>query len=212
MEEERKGRPIYASLMEIQTKIVAPKDKDGNKNQYKYRTVEDILTAVKPLLKENSLVLYLTDDVEKIGERYYVVAYARLIDIVSGEMLEAKGKAREPETLVMMAPPQITGTSSTYARKRALEGLFLLDNEKDIDSKEVQEAIEKAREQAPAEAPNDKVRAQAINRLNEIIKKYGLNKGYLQNFAFGKIGKRSTEEMTDKEIIMLAEALEAYHG
>lgn len=212
MEEERKGRPIYASLMEIQNKIIAPKDQDGHKNQYKYRTVENILTAIKPLLKENSLVLYLTDDVEKIGERYYVVAYARLIDIVSGEMLEAKGKAREPETLAMMAPPQITGASSTYARKRALEGLFLLDNEKDIDSKEVQEAIEKAREKAPAEAPNDKVRAQAINRLNEVINKHGLNKGYLQNFAYGKIGKRSTEEMTDKEIIMLAEALEAYHG
>ena len=207
--EETKGKPIYASLMEIQTKIVAPKDQDGHKNQYKYRTVESILTAVKPLLKENSLALYLTDDVEKIGERYYVVAYAKLIDIVSGEILEGKGKAREPETLATMAPPQITGASSTYARKRALEGLFLLDNEKDIDSKEVQEAIEKAREQAPAQ---DKVRAQAINRLNAVISKYNLNKGYLSNFAYGKIGKRSTEEMSDKEILMLAESLEAYHG
>lgn len=210
--EEKKGRPIYASLMEIQNKIIAPKDQDGHKNQYKYRTVESILTAVKPLLKENSLTLFIYDDVEKIGDRYYVVAYARLIDIVSGEFLEGKGKAREPETLAMMAPPQITGASSTYARKRALEGLFLLDNEKDIDSKEVQEAIEKAREQAPGEAPNDKVRSQCINRLNAVINKHGLGKAYLQGIAVKEIGKKSVESMTDAEIIKLAEALEAKHG
>lgn len=228
---EEKGRPIYASLMTVQSEIVAPKDKDGHKNQYKYRTLEGIYTAAKPILRANSLILYFKQDkIEQIGDRYYLNATAVLKDIVTGESIEAVGSAREPDSLAMMAAPQITGTASTYARKRALEGLFLLDSEKDIDSKEVQEAIEKA--QTSQNAPqmgqpsnkgkymaseektlydaNDAVRKASIAKLNAEINRIGLKPAEVLKIAKTKFGVNKRDDMSDTQLCILAENLEKW--
>lgn len=119
-------------LIKIQTELKAPKNQRNNFGNYNYRSCEDILEAVKPLLKENGLTLRLTDELVNIGERYYIKATAILSD--GTETIENVAYAREEETKKGMDGSQITGASSSYARKYALNGLFLIDDVKDSDS------------------------------------------------------------------------------
>jgi hypothetical protein len=127
-----------------------------------------------------------------------------------------------------MAPPQITGTASTYARKRALEGLFLLDNEKDIDSKEVQDAIKNSGQTAQnrpqatqkqnagtskgskTNGAQDEMRAKAIKALNAEIERTGVAGSEVANIAKAKYGKGSVKEMTTGQICDLANKLEQF--
>jgi len=123
---------ITSKLVNIQTTLKAPKGQFNNFGKYKYRSCEDILEAVKPLLKENELVLLLTDTIEAIDGRHYIHATVRLTD---GEQeIITSAYARESLTKKGMDDSQITGTASSYARKYALAGLFLLDDTKDADT------------------------------------------------------------------------------
>lgn len=119
-------------LIKIQTELKAPKNQRNDFGKYNYRSCEDIFEAVKPLLKENGLTLRLTDTLVNIGERYYIKATAILSD--GTETIENVAYAREEETKKGMDGSQITGASSSYARKYALNGLFLIDDVKDSDS------------------------------------------------------------------------------
>ena len=196
----REAKSIYAALLAVQQGINAPKDKKGY--GYEYRTADGILQAAKPLLQEHGVICILSDESKQVGNRYYIKATAKLIDIATGDSVEATGEAVEPDKLASMAPPQITGTASTYARKRALEGLFLLDNEKDVDSKEVQDAIKNSRQPV-----QDNMRAKAMHSLNDAIKKAGVKGEEVSAIAGVKFGKTSTREMTTEEINQLAENL-----
>lgn len=126
---------ITEQLSEVQAKLKAPKNQKNSFGNYNYRSCEDILEAVKPLLKENSLVLTLCDSVEIIGARIYVKATARLQN-ADGELIENSAFARESESKKGMDDSQITGTASSYARKYALNGMFLIDDTKDADTDE----------------------------------------------------------------------------
>jgi len=216
------AKSIYAALMAVQQGINAPKDKKGY--GYEYRTADGILQAAKPLLQEQGVICILSDESKQVGNRYYIKATARLIDIATGDSVEAYGEAVEPDKLASMAPPQITGTSSTYARKRALEGLFLLDNEKDVDSKEVQDAIKNSR-QTSQNRPQatqkqnagtytnngaDAIRAKAIKSLNAEINRIGVTGQEVAAIAGVKFGKTSTKDMTTNEICDLANNLETW--
>lgn len=196
----REAKSIYAALLAVQQGINAPKDKKGY--GYEYRTADGILQAAKPLLQEQGVICILSDESKQVGNRYYIKATAKLIDIATGDSVEATGEAVEPDKLASMAPPQITGTASTYARKRALEGLFLLDNEKDVDSKEVQDAIKNSRQPV-----QDNMRAKAMHSLNDAIKKAGVKGEEVSAIAGVKFGKTSTREMTTEEINQLAKNL-----
>ena len=125
---------IYDKLFNIQQKLNAPKNQRNNFGNYNYRSCEDILEAVKPLLSENKCVLKLSDEIIYTGERYHVKAIATLTDIETGEKESANGWAREEESKKGMDGSQITGASSSYARKYALNGLFCIDDNKDSDS------------------------------------------------------------------------------
>jgi len=121
---------FYQKVAELQAKIKVKKDNNNNFGGYKYRTLEDICAEIKPNL--NGLVLYLNDELVNIGERYYIKATATITD---GEhKISNSSLAREDESKKGMDPAQITGGSSSYARKYALSGLFLLENEKDSDA------------------------------------------------------------------------------
>jgi len=125
---------IYKKLATVQLKLIAPKEKDNEFGGFKYRSAEDILKAVKPLLKGVNASLILSDEMVNNGERYYIKATANFIDNDSGEAVSATAYAREQQTKKGMDESQITGLATSYARKYALGGLFAIDNTKDADS------------------------------------------------------------------------------
>lgn len=127
---------IYEKLMNIQKELKAPKGQYNSFGKYKYRSCEDILESVKPLLEKYKVTIILTDKLEQIGERYYIRATAILFDTESDNSIENTAYAREEETKKGMDGSQITGTSSSYARKYALNGLLLIDDTKDADTDE----------------------------------------------------------------------------
>ena len=133
---EKKEKTIYEKLLAVQNELKAPKDKRNNFGGYNYRSCESILEAVKPLLQEQGLMLTIKDEVVNIGDRYYVRATALLDDISSNGEIAITALAREEEAKKGMDASQITGTASSYARKYALNGLFLIDDTKDADTDE----------------------------------------------------------------------------
>jgi hypothetical protein len=121
------------SLYQIQKRLVAPKNQFNAFGKYKYRSLEDICEAVKPLLAEYKYSLILTDEVVMVGNRYYVMATAKLYDESGNGIATNCAFARESETKKGMDESQITGAASSYARKYALNGLFCIDDTKDAD-------------------------------------------------------------------------------
>lgn len=121
-------------LSAVQMELKAPKGQYNSFGKYSYRSCEDILEAVKPLLSKNGLTLMLTDEPVAVGSRVYIKATARLIS--GGDTIEVTAYAREPEDKKGMDTSQVTGTASSYARKYALNGLFLIDDTKDADTDE----------------------------------------------------------------------------
>jgi len=146
---------IYKKLLAVQTELKAPKQQFNKFGNYSYRSCEDILNAAKPVLKKHGLTLYITDSLESLSDRVYVVASCVITD---GEKeVICNGYAREAESRKGMDASQITGSASSYARKYALSGLFLLDDSKDVDAHETQQS-----------APDDVT--QQINDLKAEIK------------------------------------------
>ena len=176
-------------LIEIQKKLKAPKNQYNKFGGYNYRNAEDILNAVKPLLAENGCFLMLSDSIENIGERYYVKATAKLYN-GEGQSIEVSALAREDENKKGMDGAQITGAASSYARKYALNGLFLIDDTKDADTEEykkqtqkpkkddVEEKIQQKKEETKKETAREKlikyVKAHGLD-MNEVARDYKLN-------------------------------------
>lgn len=158
-------------LINIQNKLNAPKNQKNTFGGYNYRSAEDILEAVKPLLLEEKCVLLLNDDVVLIGERYYVKATATLLDSDGKQLAQTTAFARESLTKKGQDDSQITGTASSYARKYALNALFCIDDAKDADTdeyheqtKETKPAVKKTVAEYMALIDNCEDE-QAINRL-----------------------------------------------
>ena len=138
------------ALIKIQSELKAPKSQYNSFGKYSYRNAEDILEAVKPLLSKYNATMYITDEVVEVGGRIYVKATVTLSD--GKETITASAYAREPETRKGMDDSQITGATSSYARKYALNGLFAIDDTKDADTNEAREQANNA----PAEKPKSK--------------------------------------------------------
>lgn len=125
---------IYEKLASVQSELKAPKSQFNKFGNYKYRNCEDIIEAAKPILKANGLLLMLTDDIELIGGRFYVKATATVVDTTDGSSLYVTAFAREEDAKKGMDGSQVTGASSSYARKYALNGMFAIDDTKDSDT------------------------------------------------------------------------------
>ena len=125
---------VHEKLLKVQGELKAPKSQYNSFGKYNYRSCEDILEAVKPLLISNKLTLVVFDDVVLTGDRYYIRATARVTDIEDGKTVESVAYAREDETKKGMDLAQVTGSVSSYARKYALNGLFCIDDNKDSDT------------------------------------------------------------------------------
>lgn len=163
-------------LAEFQSKLKAPKGQFNKFGNYKYRSAEDIVEAVKPLINPAGYYLNLTDEIVIIGQRYYVKATAT---ITNGEQtFSAVAYAREEETKKGMDQSQITGAASSYARKYALNGLFAIDDTKDADATNEHKDEPKEEKKLPELTPKDEAKWQkaaeyvAAKGLDPILKKY----------------------------------------
>jgi hypothetical protein len=125
---------LLEKLLTTQQKLKAPKNQRNEFGKYNYRSCEDILEAVKPILSEVSAIILLSDALEQKGDRYYVEATASFVDVETGDKISVTASAREEETKKGMDGSQITGASSSYARKYALNGLLAIDDTKDSDT------------------------------------------------------------------------------
>ena len=126
---------VYQKLIEVQSELKAPKNQHNSFGNYNYRNAEDIQEALKPVLKEHGAVVFISDKpVVKENLWNYIEATATFVDIETGEKVEVTAYARENETKKGMDVSQITGSASSYARKYALNGLFLIDDAVDPDS------------------------------------------------------------------------------
>ena len=181
-----------SKLQEIQHRLKAPKGQYNSFGKYKYRSCEDILEAVKPILNEVGCTLTLSDEIVLIGDRYYVKATASLHGQETSETVTAY--AREDMEKKGMDGSQITGTASSYARKYALNGLFCIDDTKDADTDEYANQTKKS---APAPAPQP-TQAKEKETLNPSHRHWNavLN-GLMQ-------GKTSIAELQKKYIIPAA--------
>lgn len=124
---------MIKKLIKIQGELKAPKNQFNKFGKYNYRSAEDILEAVKPLLKKYDLAIILQDEIINVGNRYYVQATVILQD-PEGNTLTTTAQAREEENKKGMDSMQLTGATSSYARKYALNGMFAIDDTKDSDS------------------------------------------------------------------------------
>lgn len=133
---ETKVISIKEKLLNIQQELKAPKGQYNSFGKYKYRSCEDILEAVKPILAKYKTVLSISDEVLMVGDRFYIKATATLSDAESDETISNTALAREEVEKKGQDASQITGTASSYARKYCLNGLFLIDDTKDADTDE----------------------------------------------------------------------------
>ncbi|GGE26481.1 ERF family protein [Streptococcus himalayensis] len=199
---------IYRKLLNIQRDLKAPKGQYNNFGKYSYRNAEDIMEALKPLLVENNAITYIEDDsIEYVGQRYYLVATISFVDVETGEKITVKARAREEEIKKGMDGSQITGAASSYARKYALNGLFLIDDTKDADSNEYhqqnnqkQGQKQQAQQSKPNQQPQnnqqpnnqqgqfiDNIQYQTIFRTVEsIAKAKGIPVDQIANFVLSK--------------------------
>lgn len=157
-------------LVKIQNKLKANKDKFNKFGNFSYRSLEDILEAVKPLLNEENLVLLINDEIVNIEDRFYVKATATISD--GQASFSTSAFAREANVKKGMDEAQITGSCSSYARKYALGGLFLLDDNKDIDEKD--NTISEETKKMPQKILK--------RELFEVLKNLGLDKDNMKDF------------------------------
>jgi hypothetical protein len=159
---------VYEKLANVQSELKAPKGQYNSFGKYKYRSCEDIVESVKPLLKKNGLLLTLTDEVWNIGDRFYIKAMATIIDTADGNHISVTAYAREEETKKGMDGSQVTGASSSYARKYALNGIFAIDDTKDSDSTNTHGQEQPVLQESPRQEKQMTPRQMLIARLNEL--------------------------------------------
>lgn len=212
------GKPIFAALMAVQAELKAPKNQHNSFGKYDYRSAEDIIEAVKPLLKDNGLFLNMSDDIVLIGDRYYVKATVKVVDVVTGESVQTSALAREAAQKKGMDESQVTGTASSYARKYALNGLFAIDDNRDADTNEyarqTSQSAAGARSQRNAYpskgSANDDLRSKAMHALSKEMQRVGASGEEVSALCGVKFGKTNSRDLSTGELSKLAANLEAW--
>lgn len=202
---------IYQKLAEIQNDLFVPKGQHNDYGNYSYRSCEDVLKAVKPICKEKGCVLFITNEMEVIGDRNYVKAIVRLVEIETGEQLESTAHAREEENKKGMDGSQITGAASSYARKYALAGMFCIDNEKDSDATndhgkgarqdktddQKNEALKKSVDKDKLPTKDGKVSKEQWDKLNAEMERTGIDAKVVTSM----FNVKDIKDMTEAQVI-----------
>lgn len=135
---------IYSKLMRIQQNLKVQKNQKNNFSGYNFRSAEQILEAVKPLIKVENCVLFSSDEIKNIGDSNYIFTTLKLVDCETGDTIEVTSNAREDKMAKGLCSSQMTGVSSSYSKKYALQNMFAIDNSKDADNGEMLMNIFKA--------------------------------------------------------------------
>ena len=196
---------IYEKLHIIQTTLKANKGQYNAFGKYKYRSCEDILESVKPLLIQTSTILVVSDELIMIGDRYYVKSTAKLQDTEADVCVDSVGYAREEESKKGMDSSQVTGAASSYARKYALNGLLCIDDNKDADATNKHEK----EETKPAKAQIKQLTDAQVKRLYTIAGKKGITNDQVKAVIKKDYNKDSANDLTKKEYDELVKRLEA---
>ena len=211
------GKAIYAALMAVQSELKAPKGQKNTFGNYSYRSAEDILEAVKPLLKVNGLYLNISDEVVLIGDRYYVKATVTAVDIATGEAASSTAFAREAAEKKGMDASQVTGATSSYARKYALNALFGIDDTKDADTDEYARTGQSgAREEQAKAHPPELTQTSAVTGIHAAVKeltaemqRIHASKEKVAEVCRKLFGKASSRELTEEQLKKLTSCLAA---
>ena len=196
---EEKQLSIREKLSFVQTSLAAPKSQYNGFGKYNYRNCEDILEALKPHLKKLECCVKLEDEIVLVGDRYYVKATAFFIDNKTDQYMTTQAFARESETKKGMDDSQVTGATSSYARKYALNGLFAIDDTKDADNfdnskKDSSPPKQSAKVNAKIETPILTICPSQIKELKEEFVRTGVKESViLSTFNISKIEEMKTD-------------------
>lgn len=193
---------LLEKLMNIQNELVATKDQFNGFGKYNYRSCESILEALKPLLNKNKCTVKLDDELVMIGDRYYIKATATIKDIETGEFESTVAYAREEETKKGMDGSQVTGASSSYARKYALSGLFAIDDNKDSDT---------TNDHGKGNKSEKKLTEAQIKRAYALAAKANVTKEQVDKQIYTKFQKK-INELTKEEYDMVCTGYEKLGG
>ena len=201
---------IYEKLLNIQAELKVPKNQYNSFGKYNYRSCEDILEGLKPLLTKYKATLIINDEIVQIGDRYYVKATATLIDVEGEgrECISSTAFAREDEKKTGMDLSQLTGSTSSYARKYALNGLFAIDDTKDSDA-----TNSHGKNQAPADEnkkaieDNSLASDKQLNLIYKLVKEKNYSSDSMARYISEAFGKKSSRELTKKEASELIKML-----
>lgn len=190
---------VYQKLLRIQQELEVPKNRRNEFGGFNYRSAEDILAAVKPLLNKYECIITLSDTLVHEGERYYIDASASLIDVVDKGEIVVSALAKDAGSKTKMDDAQVTGSTSSYARKYALNGLLALDDAADPDGQDNSKNVPEKRAVVPEEASEPAERAgsdladkaMVLNALNRYP-----GDGFLLSI---KNGVEKYGHMTDKQ-------------
>ena len=193
---------VYEKLMTVQTKLRAPKGQYNSFGRYSYRSCEDILEALKPLLAEVGAIVNVSDEIKLIGDRFYVEATAMFLDCETGDSVVARASAREDESKKGMDLAQVTGSVSSYARKYALNGLFAIDDNKDSDATNTH-----GKDIKPNMTPASGITEAQLKRLLAIGNKAGFKKDVVEATVKKMFGCEP-KDMTKDQYNTVCERLE----
>lgn len=208
---------VSEKLLAVQGGLKAPKSQHNAFGDFNYRSCEDILEALKPLLQQAKAILTIGDEVLDVGGRFYIKATATFQDVETGEQISSSAYAREPDGRPKMDVAQVTGSSSSYARKYALNGMFCIDDAKDPDTQDNRNqgqkpaASQEGTKQGRKPAAGQGGTGQQESRITaEYLDKLMLEAGK-KDVDFEKIysryGKHSLAEMTSADYVKAMSAL-----
>ena len=194
---------VYTKLLNVQSELKAPKSQYNSFGKYKYRSCEDILEALKPILNKNKATVIISDDILFVEGRHYIKATVKFIDTENGETVENSALAREDEVKKGMDSSQITGSVSSYARKYALNGMFAIDDTKDSDSTNTH-GVEPEQSKSTG-----KLSAKQVGRLLAIGLKAGIKEPEIKKVIKSEFGKDKIEDLNKDQYDAVCSRLEA---
>ena len=205
---------IYQSLNYIQSNLKAPKGQYNSFGKYNYRSCEDILEGVKPHLQETKTCLVISDEIVTIGEHNYIKATATLYSADGGAVANS-AFAKEPLEKKGMDPSQITGATSSYARKYALNGLFCIDDTKDADT-DAYTATTQTKAKSKAKAPETntirekRIKEEYLKSITQQMAIKQINPKLISEYINKTFNKKTSNELTEDELKALYEWIVAY--